>query len=998
MDKYTELLNEYYMKFEDNSIYYNDKIKTWNRQDIVILLENAKNIGLISDIAKMDIESKLKDNEILIQKITKLNELESKIGNNNIIIQTVKQYSTIEELKVKFDNDIKINNIEKKDSSADFEEKSVYLNEYLKTTNANDIKEIKKQITLNEISDEKIEKILETEIIRNKKIKIFKYQVDNNKKEFEKHLDKCEHLFLELDQIYDLDVYEYKITNLKINILIDIIENYKRSFMKDRIVYNEFIKSKNKKDIEKLKDTINENTKVDLFIKELEKEKKVSNFLSDTIKKLEVFHDYKYNDLLKKYLPEYMNIKELKKNFPIDYEKAYEKVSLFADATKYIDEAIKFNMFHKNDKYIVEIDEIKEKFENGNFDEITIYKLKYFVIIIEFLDDFIEGYDYLPVIDDETTIIQNRWIENYKILNFENCNEFIINDYKKDYDKLVNSKRQAVDVFKYKKEITEFIANMKEKISVNILLKSSFEESIVDLKDNAEIIFRDFKLRRKDVEEIKSELVLMVAKIKKFNVDYSKLITPFYNTTRQLGIKKEKEIEDIKDYYIYSLAKSIEKRKQIYGTKKNISLQEVDSFIDLIEEKLYTLTQDQRISIYKGVEYMNNGYTSNCLIQGDVSVGKTIVTVALMFLAAKKGFKTVYIVPRKVLKFQHLKTLRKYNELFNYGLVIEDNNDNYQMKDIDIYLNGYSFNDKKFNEVEFELGIIDEIQLFGVEQRSAIQNKYPHIDMFYTTATPHPRTRLISLIGNMDIIEIRELPPGRKLKETNAFIEMNDDIYKKIELVKSRDEMTLVVCPLVNKRGVGNFESIDIAYESYSKRFPEYNIEKLTGSTSDDKKESIIQDCVDGKTDILIASKSIEVGIDIPRASVIVIHYPFSMSVKWGVSQLHQLRGRVGRNNQDSYCYIEAPYDLEIGSPTEAVISTQDVFELTKKDFNWRGFESVIGVRQSGTGGSEKDREKKIKAYEIIATKVPKMIEELDPELIIKLEKALINTKVANIN
>ena len=127
---------------------------------------------------------------------------------------------------------------------------------------------------------------------------------------------------------------------------------------------------------------------------------------------------------------------------------------------------------------------------------------------------------------------------------------------------------------------------------------------------------------------------------------------------------------------------------------------------------------------------------------------------------------------------------------------------------------------------------------------------------------------------------------------------------------------------------------------------------------ADEKKEDLIDKTVNGEIDILVATKSIEVGVDIPRASVIVIHYPHSMKIKWGVSQLHQLRGRVGRNNNDSYCLIEAPLTIEEGSPIDSVLKTQDVFELTKNDFNWRGFESIIGTKQSGSKGSRNDQEK----------------------------------------
>ncbi len=479
---------------------------------------------------------------------------------------------------------------------------------------------------------------------------------------------------------------------------------------------------------------------------------------------------------------------------------------------------------------------------------------------------------------------------------------------------------------------------------------------------------------------------------------YSKLIEPIDDILTKYNIVKESDKSDIADYYLYSLAKSVENYKNVYGYPQNISDEEVNNFIKIIEEKLYVLTDDQRHAIYDAVEYLNQNKTSSCLIQGDVSSGKTIVAVALMFIVALKKKRSLYLVRRRVLRIQHIKTLKKYNDLFGLDLKIYDASEEFDNREADIVINGYSFSDHKFIYADFSLGIIDEIQLFGVDQRNQIQRMYPNVDMFYTTATPHPRTKLISLIGNMDIIEIRELPPGRRLKNTEAFKKIEEKHVNLINEEAKKGYLTIVVCPLVNKAGSNEYESLNTAYETYSNMFPKLRVEMLRAQYSDSEKEEIIQRAVDGEIDILVATKSIEVGVDIPRASVIIIHYPHSNAIKWGVSQLHQIKGRVGRNNQESFCFIESPSSFSENSPIGLVLKTQDVFELTKGDFNWRGFQSIIGTKQSGRTGTKEEQEQRIKAYAEIAKLTPTTLENMEIEFINILEQTLVKIRVESIN
>ena len=657
----------------------------------------------------------------------------------------------------------------------------------------------------------------------------------------------------------------------------------------------------------------------------------------------------------------------------------------------------KFNLFHQNAKFITKV--IREDITENESSETVLNEIKElhnYINLIDFFENFTDKRGFCHNVEELNE--KKAWVDIIRNLSFETYNDEIYEKFVEDKESLLKLLSISKNIESYFDDIKIELERLKIKTSVNAILEKVLKFEYRELEEEYFHKRELYTSQAIDANDLIQKLIELNTKVKKIISNYNSLLSPFENSIKMLDIEKDTEIEDIKDYFLYSISKSIERKLSIYGESKNITADSVEKMINLVEEKLYTLTEDQKNAIYRSVEILNRETTGSCLIQGDVSSGKTIVTIVLMFLVAKNKMKSVYIVPRKVLRLQHLRTLQKYNELFGFNFKIYDASENFEIKDADIVVNGYSFSDKKFSEVEFSLGIIDEIQLFGVEQRNKVQKKYSNIDMFYTTATPHPRTKLISLIGNMDIIEIKQLPPGRKLKNTQTFTEIDSQHIELINKEAKNGNAILIVCPLVNKRGDGDFESIKIAHLKYQELFPDLTVEKLMSNMADEKKEDLIDKTVNGEIDILVATKSIEVGVDIPRASVIVIHYPHSMKIKWGVSQLHQLRGRVGRNNNDSYCLIEAPLTIEEGSPIDSVLKTQDVFELTKNDFNWRGFESIIGTKQSGSKGSRNDQEKRIKAYQIIAENIPRIVNDYDKHFISRLEEHLAENKIENLN
>lgn len=740
---------------------------------------------------------------------------------------------------------------------------------------------------------------------------------------------------------------------------------------------------------QQLVEDIKRNQKIDNLKEELIKQSNTLNskeliYLSDAIKDSKTIIEY-----------------ETSYSTSLDYVKTYrERIGAYTQKLEQQDEQVKkFNMFVDEKQKItndivkdfeVDIDKIDKELEQLE------NKSEYIIFMLQLKAYIDKGY-LLPVMK-EYPKFSDYWSSIYETTTFENFNHTLIEEKETDEYRFDQSKEMHRLVKEYREDMIYKLRDLDRRCRVNDRLYKFFEEELTRLVKSFRQINESYSTRVSLVDDIIAGYKTLLLEYDQSYLKYQNLVQPLAKVLKDFDFSKEALVEDVSEYYLYSVAKNIEKKRNIYGYSKGIESREVKAAIREISDKLYELTEDQRNAIEKSVELLNSKNTASCLIQGDVSCGKTIVIVTLMFLLAQKGIKSCFIAPRKILRLQHLKSLQKYNELFGLGLKIVDSEEVNDLRDADIIISGYSFRHKKFDDIDIGLGVIDEIQLFGVAQREQIQQKYPHIDMLYTTATPHPRTKLISLIGNMDIIEIRQMPIGRRERTTKTFKKIQNEHVQLIKNEVTKGNTVLSVSPLVNKAGKGDFECVKIAYESFKKLFPTYNVELLLATMSQEKKDEILMRAQNDEIDILVATKSIEVGVDIPNATAIFIHYPHSMSVKWGMSQLHQLRGRVGRNDKPSYCFIESPTKVEPSSPIGSVVRTNDVFKLTQDDFDWRGFAKIIGTSQSGGSCTPKEQKQKIMAYKAIAEKTPEIISNLTEQQIIDTERMLNVFYVSNLN
>ena len=374
----------------------------------------------------------------------------------------------------------------------------------------------------------------------------------------------------------------------------------------------------------------------------------------------------------------------------------------------------------------------------------------------------------------------------------------------------------------------------------------------------------------------------------------------------------------------------------------------------------FNLTDAQKKVLKEIRNDLGNPAQMNRLLQGDVGSGKTIVAFMSMLLAIDNGFQACLMAPTEILANQHFIGLSELAQ--NLNITIKILTGSTKTKDrkiiheglengtLNIVIGTHALLEDKVQFQNLGLAIIDEQHRFGVEQRSKLWKKNtipPHV--LVMTATPIPRTLAMSLYGDLDISVIDELPPGRKPIQTVHRYDSNRlKVWKFI-----RDEIALgrqiyIVYPLIQESEKMDFKDLLDGYESISRDFPlpQYSISILHGKMKPLDKHIEMQRFVEGKTNIMVATTVIEVGVNIPNASVMIIE----SAERFGLSQLHQLRGRVGRGADQSYCILMTSHKLSNDSKTrmETMVQTNDGFEIAEVDLKLRGPGDLMGKQQSG--------------------------------------------------
>ena len=446
-------------------------------------------------------------------------------------------------------------------------------------------------------------------------------------------------------------------------------------------------------------------------------------------------------------------------------------------------------------------------------------------------------------------------------------------------------------------------------------------------------------------------------------------LVPLHFALRNIHFPKdmaslEKAKYRLKFEELFFLQLSLLKQKYVRSRAEHgIAMHKVgDPFNRCYEALPFPLTGAQKRVITEIRNDMKSGHQMNRLLQGDVGSGKTMVAVLTALIAIGNGYQACMMAPTEVLAQQHFKNIQKFLEptgitaalLTGSSKASERREVHAGLEDgsIGIIVGTHALIEDNVIFRNLGLAIIDEQHRFGVEQRSKLWRKSscgapPHV--LVMTATPIPRTLAMTLYGDLDVSVIDELPPGRKPVQTiHATDGKRPALYKFMRDQIALGRQIFIVYPLINETEKLDYQSLEAGAEEIMQKFPfpDYKTAVVHGKQLNDVKKFNMDAFAEGRADILVATSVIEVGVDVPNASVMVIE----SAERFGLSQLHQLRGRVGRGSEKSYCVLMTGHKLskESRHRIELMCATENGFELAEEDMKMRGPGDLEGTQQSG--------------------------------------------------
>ena len=372
----------------------------------------------------------------------------------------------------------------------------------------------------------------------------------------------------------------------------------------------------------------------------------------------------------------------------------------------------------------------------------------------------------------------------------------------------------------------------------------------------------------------------------------------------------------------------------------------------------FELTGAQKRVMHEIRADMCSGRQMNRLLQGDVGSGKTLVALMTMLIALDNGYQACLMAPTEILAEQHLQTIREFLQGMDIRVELltgivkgkkrKEILDGLATGDIQILIGTHAVIEDPVAFHRLGVAVIDEQHRFGVAQRAKLWAKSenpPHV--LVMTATPIPRTLAMTIYGDLDVSVIDELPPGRKPIQTlHKFDNQLTSLYQSIRRQINLGRQVYIVFPLIKENEKIDLKNLEEGYETLKQAFPEFRLSKIHGRMKSAEKEAEMEQFVKGKTQILVATTVIEVGVNVPNASVMVI----LDAQRFGLSQLHQLRGRVGRGCDQSYCILVTGYKLseETRKRIDIMCDTNDGFRIAEADLKLRGPGDLEGTQQSG--------------------------------------------------
>ncbi|MGW9125947.1 ATP-dependent DNA helicase RecG [Paenibacillus chitinolyticus] len=394
-------------------------------------------------------------------------------------------------------------------------------------------------------------------------------------------------------------------------------------------------------------------------------------------------------------------------------------------------------------------------------------------------------------------------------------------------------------------------------------------------------------------------------------------------------------------------------RNRADGLAQQVDLPKVRAFVRGLP---FTLTPSQKKVIAEILQDMQEPYTMNRLLQGDVGAGKTVVAAAALYATVTAGCQGALMVPTEILAEQHNRSLTAMFEPYGLQVALLTGSTtarqrrellaSLQMGMLDILVGTHALIQEDVFFRKLGLVVTDEQHRFGVNQRSILRRKGMNPDVLTMTATPIPRTLAITAFGDLDVSTLRELPKGRKpIKTYWVRHEMFDRVLGFIRREADEGRQAYVICPLIEESEKLDVQNAIDVHVQLQQAFPDLKVGLLHGRMTGAEKDEIMHRFKDGEIHTLVSTTVIEVGVDVPNATLMVVYD----ADRFGLSQLHQLRGRVGRGEHQSFCVLIADPKTEVGKERmQAMTDTTDGFEIARRDLELRGPGDFFGTKQSG--------------------------------------------------
>jgi ATP-dependent DNA helicase RecG len=412
------------------------------------------------------------------------------------------------------------------------------------------------------------------------------------------------------------------------------------------------------------------------------------------------------------------------------------------------------------------------------------------------------------------------------------------------------------------------------------------------------------------------------------------------------------------EFFLFQLGLMLRKRAAVRESKPRAIL--VDDRIRESARSIlpFKLTEGQRSALKEIVEDMQRATPMNRLLQGDVGAGKTIVALLAALVAMENRLQVAFMAPTEILAEQHFLSLRKLLEKSRFhvelitgattGLKRRDLLARLAAGDIHLVVGTHALVQGTVTFKSLGLAIIDEQHRFGVVQRATLRSKGLMPDVLVMTATPIPRTLALTVYGDLDVSVIRDMPPGRRAIHTSVTVESRrEEIYELVRAQLDEGRQAYVVYPLIEESEKIDLKAATEMADTLAQDvFPEYRVALLHGRMKQDAKDRVMRAFAAGEIHVLVSTTVIEVGIDVPNATMMLIEH----AERFGLSQLHQLRGRVGRGGHQSHCILlyQYPISKQGKARLQALADTTNGFEIAERDLELRGPGDFFGTRQSG--------------------------------------------------